>query len=109
MNRLFLLRMRLAFTSVAGSVAQSYCCASAFYRRNGTVSSHAQAAAREWSKFYIVFMNVLLLSSVALGQKGQVTAITDGSQRVQSPRISASNVAWQQYDGHDWEIYLYDG
>ncbi len=61
------------------------------------------------SKFYFVLMNVSLLSSVALGQQWQVTAITDGSQRIQYPRVSGSNVAWQQYDGHDWEIYLYDG
>ena len=60
-------------------------------------------------KFYIVLMSVSLLSSAALGQKWQVTAITDGSQRVQYPRVSGSSVAWQQYDGHDWEIYLYDG
>ena len=61
------------------------------------------------SKFYVVLMTVSLHSSAVLGQKWQVTAITDGSQRVEAPRVSGSSVAWQQYDGHDWEIYLYDG
>jgi beta propeller repeat protein len=69
--------------------------------------------AREWeskmSKLYLIVLDMALLSTAALGQHWQVTQITDGSQRVQYPSVSGSSVVWQQHDGHDWEIHLYDG
>jgi hypothetical protein len=60
-------------------------------------------------KFFVLVFYVTWIIPAALGQQWEFKAITDGSKRDAFPRISGSSVAWQRHDGHDWEIFYFDG
>jgi PEP-CTERM motif len=62
------------------------------------------------SKLNLFLLHLALLTSAAQSQQWQFTPITNGGERfLWPPKISGSDVVWQQYDGHDYEIYRYDG
>ena len=41
--------------------------------------------------------------------KGTETQLTTGNQNHMEPSIYGSNIAWQVWDGTDWEVVLFDG
>lgn len=45
----------------------------------------------------------------ALGITFQTTQLTNNSFNDTQPRISGNNIVWQQHDGNDLEIFLYNG
>ena len=61
------------------------------------------------SRLYLTVLILPLISPAAWGQHWRITPITPGGQRLQYPRVSGSDIVWQQHDGHDWEIYRFDG
>lgn len=57
------------------------------------------------------FIAVLAFGAVAAAgqQDWSIIRLTDNAYDDASPAISDSNVVWQGWDGHDWEIFLYTG
>lgn len=61
-----------------------------------------------------IAMVLLAFSAVFLGHPGfaadwRITQLTDNDFDERSPKICGGNVAWEGWDGNDWEIFYYDG
>ncbi len=66
---------------------------------------------RFFSFIIFTFCYFLFFAGIVSGQGTQytVTQLTSNSYYDRYPQIHCGQVAWQGYDGHDWEIFLYDG
>ena len=51
----------------------------------------------------------VLTSGWLLGADWQITQLTDNTYDDQNAKISGGYAAWEGWDGHDWEIFFYDG
>lgn len=54
----------------------------------------------------IIFM---LVPPMFAGPSWTITQLTNNSTEDTNPAISGKNVAWQGWDGHDYDIFLFDG
>ena len=51
----------------------------------------------------------VLISGWLLGADWQITQLTDNTFDDQNAKISGGYAVWEGWDGHDWEIFFYDG
>ena len=81
---------------------------SAFARESALPAGQGPAGAtwEDPSEFMLgdVYVNVVLLESTGVSPR-----LTDNTTSDHSPQVSDGQVAWQGWDGSDWEVFLHDG
>ena len=60
-------------------------------------------------KSHILMLVLFWIFISSVTAKGELLQLTKGSLNGVQPDISNGQVVWSGYDGHDYEIYVWDG